>query len=111
MSSSRKVVFLIRHGRTALNAQRTFRGHLDAPLDKRGKEQAELTGKLLAEIDLNAIYTSPLKRAVQTAEAISRYQKNGVKVLPQPGLMDLSYGQWEGKTYGSMILTVKTRCV
>ena len=99
MSSRRKLICVIRHGRTALNAQKVFRGHLDSPLDDRGEQQAELTGKLLADIDLNVIYTSPLQRAVQTAEAVSKYQKNVVKVVPHQGFMDLSYGQWEGKTY------------
>ncbi len=97
--SSGKLICVIRHGRTALNVQKVFRGHLDGPLDEVGEQQAALTGKLLADIDLGVIYTSPLERAVQTANIVSEYQKNGSQVMPHQGFMDLSYGQWEGKTY------------
>lgn len=93
------IIYVIRHGRTALNVQKVFRGHLDGPLDAVGFEQAELTGKFLQDVDLGAIYTSPLERAVQTAEAIKKYQNDGVAVVSEPGFMDLSYGEWEGKTY------------
>ena len=97
--SSRKLICVIRHGRTALNVQKVFRGHLDGPLDDVGENQAKLTGELLADIDFDVIYTSPLERAVQTADIINKFQKAGPEVVLHQGFMDLSYGKWEGKTY------------
>lgn len=99
MLNDKRLIFLVRHGRTALNVQQVFRGHLDGPLDDVGIRQSEQTGELLQDIDLGTIYTSPLERSVQTAAIISNFQKNGTEVLPEEGFMDLSYGVWEGKTY------------
>ena len=99
MATERLLIFVIRHGRTALNVKKVFRGHLDGPLDNIGINQAELTGELLKSINLNTIYTSPLERAVQTAEIIGKHQNNDVQVVPEEGCKDLTYGQWEGKTY------------
>ena len=99
MSDGRQIVCIVRHGRTALNAGMTFRGHLDVPLDDVGLDQAQRTGRLLAEMPIRTIYTSPLQRAVQTADAIAAQQAAGVEVAVHHGLIDLCYGRWEGKTH------------
>jgi len=99
MRSQQLLIFLIRHGRTEWNKKKVFRGHIDIPLDEVGKNQAEATGKFLQNINLSVIYSSPLKRALQTAEIIKKYQSKNVEVVTYPGFLDLSYGKWEGKTY------------
>jgi len=99
MSSQKLHIFLIRHGRTEWNKKKIFRGHLDIPLDEVGKNQAEATGKFLQDINLSVIYSSPLSRALHTAKIIKEYQSKNVEVVPHPGFLDLSYGEWEGKTY------------
>jgi len=99
MSSQQPFIFLIRHGRTEWNKKKVFRGHIDIPLDEVGENQAKATGKFLQDINLSIIYSSPLKRALQTAKIIKKYQSKNVKVIAYPGFLDLSYGEWQGKTY------------
>ena len=87
-------VFLVRHGRTIWNKEQIFRGTKDVPLDEVGKLEAQLVGERLKEEEIVAIYSSPLSRAKETAEAIARFHKLEVQVLV--GLNDLHFGQWEG---------------
>ncbi|HYV02049.1 MAG TPA: histidine phosphatase family protein [Actinomycetota bacterium] len=83
-------VHLIRHGRTGLNAEGRFRGRRDVPLDDMGRREAARAAPTLADLGLVAVYTSPLRRAVATAEAIARVA--GADVIVQGGLIDLDYG-------------------
>ena len=99
MENNKKVIILIRHGNTALNEKKTFRGHIDIPLDDTGIEQAEKTGKFLKDIGIEVIYSSPLSRAFTTAEIIQKHQDNKVEIIKETGFMDLDFGEWEGKTY------------
>ncbi len=64
MLNDKLLIFIIRHGRTALNLQQVFRGHLDGPLDDVGMDQGKRTGRLLQNIDLGVIYTSPLESMI-----------------------------------------------
>lgn len=89
-------IYLIRHGRTALNAQGRFRGRGDPPLDEVGYEEALGTADALRRVGLVGVYTSPLTRARQTAEAIAAAA--GVEVSVMPSLIDLDYGDWQGLT-------------
>jgi broad specificity phosphatase PhoE len=99
MKNSKTIILLIRHGNTKFNKQKVFRGHKDIPLDDTGLMQAEKTGKLLSRIKINEIYCSPLSRAVQTAEKISSHQKQSVKIIKEEGFLDLSFGEWEGRSF------------
>lgn len=65
-------LFLIRHGQSAGNAEGRFGGHGPTPLSELGMDQAEKTARALAREGVDAIYTSDLLRAVQTAEPLSR---------------------------------------
>src|ERR671937_1762581 len=89
-------VYLVRHGRTVMNVQIRFRGRLEIPLDEKGREEAWLAANLLADAGLVAAYTSPLGRAREVAQAISKV--TGVPVEDHPGLLNLDYGEWEGLT-------------
>lgn len=89
-------IFLVRHGRTALNAQGRFRGRRDVPLDERGLVDAAEASRRLAGIALAAVYTSPLLRTRQTAEAVAA--TSGASVVVEPDLVDLDHGRWEGLT-------------
>ncbi len=87
-------IYLVRHGQTAWNREEIFRGRSDVPLDEIGLKQAELAGFYFKEIKIDAIYSSPLSRAWQTAERIA--QPHGIRVQPLQGIMDMSFGKWEG---------------
>jgi len=87
-------LFLVRHGRTGWNKEQIFRGTKDVPLDAVGREEALMVGERLKGEGLRAVYSSPLSRAKETAEAIARFYNLEVRVLP--GFNDLNFGEWEG---------------
>jgi len=82
------VLILVRHGRTALNAAGKLQGRLDVPLDDVGREQATAVANHVGPVD--ELISSPLLRAVQTAEAF------GVPFEQDERWVELSYGRLEG---------------
>ncbi len=94
-------IILVRHGQTEWNRLERFRGRADVPLNATGLAQAQDTGERIAASASAApqwrpiaVYTSPLSRAVRTAEAIARHFDLPVQV--HSGLVDIDYGQWQG---------------
>ncbi len=87
---------LMRHGETEYNRADVFRGRVDLPLNERGKEQARAAAGCLREEDFEAFYSSPLLRAVQTAQAIAG--NHGGEVSPREHFTDVDYGDWSGKS-------------
>lgn len=87
-------IMLARHGETEWNVAEVFRGRIDIELNETGMEQAELLAEYLSEVKINAIYASPLRRALKTAETIAGYHK--LDVVIAPGLIDFDYGKWQG---------------
>jgi len=90
-------IYLVRHGQTAWNKEEIFRGRTDVPLDETGLKQAELVGEYFQGMEIDAIYSSPLSRALQTAQKIAQF--NDLKVQPLPGIIDMSFGKWEGRPH------------
>lgn len=88
-------VFLVRHGRTRLNADGRLRGHLNPALDEVGRSEVSALAAELADHHIVKIVTSPLLRALQTAEAIARAA--GAPTAANPGLVDRDYGEWAGE--------------
>jgi len=90
-------IILVRHGQTEWNRVERFRGRADVPLNETGLAQAEATGQRVAkEWQPTAVYSSPLSRAVKTAEAIAKHFS--LPVQTHPGLADIDYGEWQGLT-------------
>jgi broad specificity phosphatase PhoE len=87
-------IILARHGQTEWNVGEIYRGRIDISLDEVGLKQAELLGKYLSDLRLDAIHCSPLRRALDTANTIARYQEVDVEVAS--GLVDFDYGEWQG---------------
>lgn len=87
-------IYLVRHGQTAWNKEEIFRGRTDVSLDETGVKQAELAGDYFRGMDIDAIYSSPLSRAWQTAQKIAKNHSLEVQVLG--GIIDMSFGDWEG---------------
>lgn len=88
--------FLVRHGQTEWNLVERFRGRLDIKLNETGVHQAEAAGRSLRGSGIVAIYSSPLSRAFQTAEAIGAAL--GLPVSPMDELVDFNFGDWQGLT-------------
>lgn len=89
---------LIRHGQSTANASGVWQGQMEFPLSEEGREQSRLAGKALAGERIDAIYSSPLGRAFETAEIIARETGFGDPVVPVEGLMERGGGSLEGTT-------------
>ncbi|MFH1775206.1 MAG: histidine phosphatase family protein [Chloroflexota bacterium] len=98
-------LILARHGETDWNVAEVFRGRADIGLNGTGVKQAELLAEYLSSVRVDAIYSSPLKRALRTAEVIARYQESRVEVAP--GLIDFDYGEWQGLSHQEVKDTYK----
>jgi phosphoserine phosphatase len=89
-------VFLIRHGATEWNESRRAQGHADVPLNERGRRQTEETVRHLAGESFDAVYSSDLMRALDTARPLAAMR--GLKVEVDPGFREIDQGEWEGLT-------------
>jgi probable phosphoglycerate mutase len=87
-------LYMVRHGQTAASRENRFSGSLDPPLTPVGEAMAEAFARAHAPLTWDAIYTSPMLRTRQTAEALSRL--TGVAVTVDDGLKEIEYGEWEG---------------
>lgn len=87
-------IVLARHGQTDWNQERRFQGKTDTPLNDVGKGQAHALADRLASWPLEAIYTSPLERAMYTASAIA--ERHGLQPVPLPELHEIDFAEWEG---------------
>ena len=89
-------ILLARHGETDWNREGRFQGHADPPLNRTGRAQAvELSVGLLAE-ELAAVYSSPLRRALETAEIVAA--SHGLEPVTVDGLREVDVGSWSGLT-------------
>ena len=93
-------IILIRHGETAWNAERRLQGHIDIALNSEGARQAEALAAALAGERVDAIVSSDLSRARQTAEAVARL--HGLSVKTDPALRERCYGGFEGLLYAEI---------
>ena len=89
------MIYLIRHGQTDWNKQGIIQGRTDIPLNGYGRKQILTIAKGL-NTNLAGIYSSPLKRALQTAEIVKK--KTKIPIKTDEKLLEISYGLWEGKT-------------
>ncbi len=88
------IVFLVRHGRTPLNAAGVLRGRIDAPLDDVGRAEARALGDVFRGVSIAGVVTGPLARARDTAAAIAN--TTGAHVDIDDHLADRDYGPWAG---------------
>jgi len=89
--------YFIRHGETEWNAQGRWCGRTDVPLSDVGRRQAQLLARRLQPLPVEALYSSPLGRAMETAQIIG--QAVGREPVADGRLVELNYGAWEGSTY------------
>jgi broad specificity phosphatase PhoE len=94
-------VLLVRHGRTALNAEGRLRGLADPELDDIGLEEAQETAEALRGRQLSVVVSSPLQRAVRTARVIA--DASGVAAIADPAFNDRDYGPWTGHLKADVI--------
>lgn len=90
-------LLLVRHGETDWNRERRFQGHADQPLNEAGREQARELAELLAGERIDAVYTSDLRRARETAEILASRLDAEVVVLRE--LREIDVGSWQGLSW------------
>ena len=87
-------IFLARHGESDWNVAKRFQGHSDRPLTALGREQAHALADLVASEEIDAVYTSPLSRARETAEIVAA--RAGLEPIALPELREVDTGSWSG---------------
>ncbi len=87
-------LYMVRHGQTAASRENRFSGSSDPPLTAAGEAMAQEFARAYATLNWDAIYSSPMLRARQTADALGRL--TGVQVAIEDGLKEMDYGEWEG---------------
>jgi probable phosphoglycerate mutase len=104
------LLLLIRHGENDFVKTGKLPGQIDGiHLNERGQKQAQALGEALKEVPIRALYSSPLERAMETAEPIARARN--LQIIPEPGLRDADVGRWQGKSIKSLRLTNAWRIV
>jgi alpha-ribazole phosphatase len=97
-------LYLIRHGATEGNHEKRYKGSIDVPISQEGLEQVARAAEfILADLqggELTAVYTSPLSRAVDTAEIIA--EPFGIEPVVVENLKERHFGVWEGMTFGEI---------
>ena len=89
-----QVLYLIRHAETGFNRHGRVQGHIESTLSQLGVEQAKRIAKRLDYVDFVAVYSSPAKRAMQTARvALARVGE----IQTREGLREINLGKWEGE--------------
>lgn len=95
-----KKLYFIRHGLTELNKAGLYAGHTETPLTAEGRAQAKAAADLIKPLDIDMIVSSPLERAVETAQIIAAeigYPAD--KILINKFLIERFFGELEGKPY------------
>jgi 2,3-bisphosphoglycerate-dependent phosphoglycerate mutase len=89
-------ILLARHGQSDWNAAKRWQGHADRPLTELGRRQAQELAARLAETELDAVYSSDLQRALETARIVA--EAKGVDLHTDRGLREVDVGSWSGLT-------------
>ena len=87
-------IYLVRHGTTDWNQGEIFRGRLDVKLNETGRAEARALAPYFQNVKLSGIFSSPLSRAKETAQAIA--DAKGLEVTPDSAFVDLDLGSWQG---------------
>jgi len=87
-------IILVRHGETDWNTEQVFRGRIDVPLNQVGLSQAEAVGRSLRDSDIDALYSSPLTRAFETAHMLAKGRN--LEIVSEEGFIDINFGLWQG---------------
>lgn len=93
-------IYLTRHGQTDLNKKKLMQGRVDEPLNSTGIEQAKLAREKVKDISFDAVYSSPLDRAITTASIIGNIDKD--KVIIDDRIIEADFGKYEKVSYFKM---------
>ncbi len=94
VNPSPNTIYLVRHGETEGNLDDKAQGHFNAQLTERGRQQAEAVGKRLSDVEFDAIYSSDLQRALDTAKAIAAHRPK-LEIQTRPQIREYHFGNYE----------------
>jgi probable phosphomutase (TIGR03848 family) len=98
------LLLLIRHGENDFVKSSKMAGRIAGiHLNEKGRKQAEALGEALKDFPITAIYSSPLERAMETAQPIAQARK--LEVIQEPNLLEADLGKWEGRSWKVLRLT------
>lgn len=93
-------IYLVRHAEAMGNVEEFFQGQTDCEVSEKGRKQLELLAERFRDIPIEAIYSSPLKRTIDTAEAVNKY--HNLPIIRDKGLIEINGGVWEGKPWADL---------
>jgi len=93
-------IWVTRHGQTALNRKKKMQGRVDEPLNETGISQAKAAGELVRDIRFDAVYASPLNRAIDTAMYISGMPRE--QILVDERVIETEFGRYDKRSYFAM---------
>ena len=99
MDHIKKTILLVRHGTTAFNESDLLQGLIDNPLSPKGRNEAERLASRLKGATIEAIFSSPLRRAVETATIINGFHDLPLTLVPE--FIEIDLGEWEGLNYSN----------
>ncbi len=100
MMNNNTVIHLLRHGETAFNIKKVFRGRTEVPLNENGRTQGEKAARYLETKAIDRIFTSPLSRAMDTAETVGKAV--GVEPETDERFTGMNFGKWQGRPHSEI---------
>ena len=94
VNPSPRTIYLVRHGETQGNIDDKAQGHLDVPLTETGRLQAKAVAERLSDIEFDAVYSSDLQRAIDTAKAITAHRPE-LQIQTRSELREYHFGDYE----------------
>lgn len=88
-------IYIVRHGETVANRKNELQGYYDTPLTEQGNKQAKTVASELSDGMFDMLFSSPLKRALDTAKILAQEANTDIRIAEQ--LKEICYGDWEGK--------------
>lgn len=90
-------IWVTRHGQTKLNKKKLMQGLTDEPLNDIGRGQAKAARERIKDVKFDAVYASPLCRAIETASIIGNISQG--EVIVDPRIIEVDFGRYEAKSY------------
>ena len=100
MDHIKKTILLVRHGTTTFNETDHLQGQIDNPLNQKGRDEAGRLAVRLKCENLDAIFSSPLQRAIETATIINSFHNLPLTLVPE--FSEINLGEWEGLKYSDV---------
>lgn len=90
-------IYLTRHGQTDLNKAHLMQGRTDMPLNEHGRQQAAAASEKLWGVHFDAVYASPLQRAIDTASIMSGFKREDI--ITDERIIEVDFGRYEKRNY------------